>query len=132
MPYRLHQVVITVKDYDAAIDFYTGILGFTLLEDTDMGSGKRWVRVSPSGNPADTCFLLARAVSPRQEASVGNQTGGRVFIFLHTDDFHRDHQALTAKGVRFTGPPRQEPYGTVAVFEDLHGNLIDLIQPRTP
>jgi len=130
MPLHLHQVVITVKDYDAAIQFYVNTLGFTLLEDTDMGGGKRWVRVSPSGNPREACFLLARAVNPRQEASVGNQTGGRVFIFLHTDDFARDHQAFVARGVRFTGPPREEAYGTVAVFEDLYGNLIDLIQPR--
>lgn len=130
MAFHLHQVVITVRDYDAAIDFYVNTLGCALLEDTDMGGGKRWVRVSPSGDPTQTCFLLARAVNPRQEASVGNQTGGRVFIFLHTDDFQRDHEALVAKGVRFTGPPRVEAYGTVAVFEDLYGNLIDLIQPR--
>lgn len=131
MPLQLHQITITVRDYDEAIDFYTRVLGFTLLEDRDMGNAKRWVRVSPSADPAQPCFLLARAVNDRQQSSVGNQTGGRVFIFLHTDDFHREHARLTAHGVRFTAPPRQEPYGTVAVFEDLYGNLFDLIQPAS-
>lgn len=130
MPLHLHQIAITVRDYDEAIDYYTRVLGFTLLEDTDMGNAKRWVRVSPSGDPDQTCFLLARAVNPRQLTSVGNQTGGRVFLFLHTDDFQRDHAAFTANGVRFTGPPRKEPYGTVAVFEDLYANLWDLIEPK--
>ncbi len=115
-------------DYDDAIEFYVGKLGFDLLEDTDLGGGKRWVRVRPSGSDG-AGFLLARAVTPEQQASVGSQTGGRVFIFLYTDDFYRDYEAYRAVGVEFVGPPRDEPYGIVAVFKDLYGNLIDFIQP---
>lgn len=125
-------VTITVRDYDEAIAFYTRALGFELLEDTDLGSGKRWVRVRPLGSlGADApAFLLARAVTPQQVASVGNQTGGRVGFFLHTDDLERDHAAMAARGVTFTRPPADHPYGRVAVFADLYGNLFDLIQPR--
>jgi predicted enzyme related to lactoylglutathione lyase len=94
-----------------------------------MGNAKRWVRIRPSGSTG-AGFLLARAVTSEQQESVGNQTGGRVFIFLHTDDFHRDYEAYRAVGVEFVGPPRDEDYGFVAVFKDLYGNLIDLIQPR--
>ncbi|HEY1691122.1 MAG TPA: VOC family protein [Polyangiaceae bacterium] len=124
------QVTLVVRDYDEALGFYTGKLGFECLEDTDMGNGKRWVRVRPAGSTG-AVLLLARAVDDRQRASVGNQTGGRVGFFLETDDFARDHAALVAHGVTFTGPPREEAYGTVAVFEDLYGNRFDLIErPR--
>lgn len=130
---RISQFALTVHDYDQAIAYYVGTLGFSLLEDTDMGGGKRWVRIAPPGNPpGGAAILLARAATPQQTASVGNQTGGRVFIFIYTDNFQRDHAAYTAKGVVFTGPPREEPYGTVAVFTDLYGNKWDLIQPRQP
>src|SRR5688572_16915177 len=129
MNMRIAQFALTVRDYDEAIAFYVGKLGFTLVEDTDLGGGKRWVRVQPPRSGA--CgLLLARAMTPEQIASVGNQTGGRVFIFLHTDDFQRDYDAFRARGVVFVRPPSEEPYGTVAVFEDLYGNKWDLIQPR--
>jgi catechol 2,3-dioxygenase-like lactoylglutathione lyase family enzyme len=121
------QVTLVVRDYDEALAYYTGTLGFECVEDTDLGGGKRWVRVRPGGSTGAT-LLLARAVDDRQRASVGNQSGGRVGFFLETDDFERDHAALVAKGVRFDGPPRREPYGTVAVFEDLYGNRFDLIE----
>lgn len=121
-------VTLVVDDYDAAIAFYTGALGFELLEDTDLGGGKRWVRVAPRG--AETALLLAQADGDAQRASVGNQTGGRVGFFLHTDDFARDHAAMLGHGVRFLEAPRHEPYGTVAVFEDLYGNRWDLLEPK--
>jgi len=120
---------ITVRDYDEAIAFYTQKLGFELVEDTDLGDGKRWVRVRPSGSPG-VAILLARADGPEQEASVGRQTGGRVFVFLETSDFARDHAALVKRGVTFVREPVEERYGTVAVFEDLYGNRFDLIQRR--
>ncbi len=120
---------ITVKDYDEAIAFYTERLGFTLLEDTELGGGKRWVRVRPPG-ATETAILLARAVGAEQQASVGNQTGGRVFVFVETDDVPRDYERLRGNGVEFVRPPTTEPYGTVAVFRDLYGNLFDLIQFR--
>ena len=119
---------LLVRDYDEAIAFYRDRLGFELAEDTPLGDGKRWVVVKPSGGGGG--LLLARAVGEAQTARVGDQTGGRVFLFLHTDDFDRDHAAMLAKGVRFVRPPRQESYGRVAVFEDLYGNLWDLLQPR--
>lgn len=128
MPQTLAYFALLVRDYDEAIDHYTKTLGFELIEDTDRGHGKRWVRVRPPGSPGPD-LLLAKAANDQQRSRIGNQTGGRVFLFLHTDDFHRDHADYTARGVRFTGPPRNEPYGTVAVFEDLYGNLWDLIQP---
>jgi len=128
MPQRLAQLALTVLDYDDAIRFYVDKLGFELVEDTAMGSEKRWVRVRPPGAPPGGAeLLLARAVTDAQRASVGNQTGGRVFLFLETDDFERDFEAYTAKGVRFVRPPSKESYGTVAVFEDLYGNKWDLI-----
>jgi len=131
MAQRIALFTVTVRDYDEAIAFYTRKLGFVLLEDTDLGDGKRWVRVRPRGAGADgAAILLARAVTDEQEKSVGNQTGGRVFIFLETDDLARDHAALSARGIRFVRPPKKEPYGTVAVFEDLYGNQFDLIEPR--
>ena len=118
---------LVVADYDEAIDFYVRKLGFELREDTDMGEGKRWVLVAPRS--AQTAILLARAVDDEQRAAIGRQTGGRVGFFLHTDDFARDHAAMLAHGVRFLEAPRHEAYGTVAVFEDLHGNRWDLLEP---
>lgn len=118
-------VALVVRDYDEAIAYYTTALGFELVEDTPI-EGKRWVLVRPSGG--GTCLLLARAVNPEQASRVGNQTGGRVFLFLHTDDFRRDYEAMRARGVRFMEEPRREAYGTVAVFEDLYGNRWDLLE----
>jgi catechol 2,3-dioxygenase-like lactoylglutathione lyase family enzyme len=125
---RIALVTVLVADYDEAIAFYTQKLGFNLIEDTDLGAGKRWVIVTPG--EASAGLLLARAVGGRQEAHVGDQTGGRVGFFLETDDFARDHAAMLARGVEFREPPRHEAYGTVAVFTDLYGNLFDLIEPR--
>ena len=122
-------VALVVRDYDEAIRFYTEKLNFELIEDTDMGGEKRWVVVAPPG-AGGTQLLLARAVNEQQQASVGNQTGGRVFLFLHTDNFSRDHAAMQAAGVKFLEQPRHEPYGTVVVFEDLYGNKWDFIQPK--
>ncbi|MEL7110836.1 MAG: VOC family protein [Pseudomonadota bacterium] len=121
-------ITLVVPDYDAAIAFYRDSLGFTLLEDTKLGDTKRWVRVAPPG--AETALLLAKADGQAQVAAIGNQTGGRVGFFLHTNDFARDHTAMLAKGVSFREEPRFEPYGTVAVFEDPFGNLWDLIEPK--
>jgi catechol 2,3-dioxygenase-like lactoylglutathione lyase family enzyme len=126
----LAQVALVVRDYDEAIAYYVGILGFELLEDRAMPeAGKRWVSVRPRGGGC--ALLLARAANARQAEAIGKQSGGRVFLFLHTDDFARDHAAWSARGVRFREAPREEAYGTVAVFEDLYGNAWDLIQPRT-
>jgi len=122
-------VALLVRDYDQAIAFFTQALGFTLVEDTAQG-GKRWVLVAPPGSEG-TSLLLARAATPEQEAHVGRQAGGRVFLFLETDDFRRDHGAMKERGVRFLEEPREESYGIVAVFEDLYGNKWDLIE-RTP
>jgi catechol 2,3-dioxygenase-like lactoylglutathione lyase family enzyme len=120
----LSALAILVPSYEAGIAFFVGQLGFDLLEDTDMGGGKRWVRVAPTG--AQTAFLLARAVG-EQAAFIGQQGGGRVWLFLETDDFARDHAAMTDKGVTFEEVPRHESYGTVAVFRDPFGNRWDLI-----
>ncbi len=122
---RIATVALVVPDYDAAIAFYVGRLGFRLLEDIAQGA-KRWVRVAPEDG---TALLLARAEGPAQAAAVGNQTGGRVGFFLHTDDFARDHAAMLAAGVAFEEAPRHEPYGTVAVWRDPFGNRWDLIGP---
>jgi catechol 2,3-dioxygenase-like lactoylglutathione lyase family enzyme len=122
-------VCLVVADYDAAIAFYTGALDFQLIEDADLGGGKRWVVVAPPGGRGAR-LLLARAVDDRQAERVGDQAGGRVFLFMETDDFARDQARMTAAGVRFLEPPRREPYGMVAVFEDLYGNRWDLIEPR--
>ena len=127
---KLAQLALVVREYDEAIAWYTRVLGFKLVEDTPQGPGKRWVVVRPPG-PDGADLLLARASNAEQAARVGNQTGGRVFLFLHTDDFWREHRALTAHGVTFVNGPREEAYGTVAVFEDLYGNLWDLIGRRT-
>ena len=123
-------ITLVVRDYDEAIDFYTRALGFELAEDTDRGDGSRWVVVRPPGAPGGAIsLLLARAKDDTQLASVGAQTGGRVGFFLHTEDFARDHARMLAAGVRFLEEPRHEPYGSVAVFEDLYGNRWDLLQP---
>lgn len=126
MKQTIASVTLVVDDYDKAIAYYTGALGFDLLEDIDLGGGKRWVRVAPRG--AETSLLLAQASGESQRASIGNQTGGRVAFFLHTDDFHRDHAAMLEKGVTFLESPRTEAYGIVAVFEDLYGNHWDLLE----
>lgn len=128
MSARLAAVALLVPDYDDAVAFFTRDLGFRLLEDTPLGGGKRWVRVAPDGG--GTALLLARAVGERQAAAVGEQGGGRVFLFLETDDFDRDHARLRARGVRFAETPRDEPYGRVAVFVDPWGNRWDLIEPK--
>jgi catechol 2,3-dioxygenase-like lactoylglutathione lyase family enzyme len=130
MTQRVAMFAVTVLEYDEAIAFYVGVLGFELVEDTDLGGDKRWVRVRPPGGGGGAEILLARASSDVQRASVGNQTGGRVFVFLETDDFERDYAAYAARGVRFVGEPRDEVYGRVAVFEDLYGNRFDLIERR--
>ena len=125
---RIGQIALLVADYDDAIAWYRDRLGFDLIEDTAIGGGKRWVVVRPAG--AETGRLMARAEGDRQRAAIGDQSGGRVGFFLITDDFARDHAAYAARGVRFLEPPRHEPYGTVAVFEDLYGNRWDLIAPK--
>lgn len=130
MAQRLGAVALVVPDYDAALSFYVDLLGFALLEDLDMGGGKRWVRIAPRGGEDGTAILLAKAVGPAQEAAIGNQTGGRVGWFLHTDDFDRDHAAMVAAGVTFEEAPRHEPYGSVAVWRDPFGNRWDLLQLR--
>jgi catechol 2,3-dioxygenase-like lactoylglutathione lyase family enzyme len=127
MPQHLGHVALVVRDYDDALAFYTQKVGFQLIEDTNLGDGKRWVLVRPPGSTG-TDLLLAKAVNPEQASRIGNQTGGRVFLFLHTDDFWRDYRAMTARGVKFCREPKEEPYGTVAVFEDLYGNMWDLLQ----
>jgi catechol 2,3-dioxygenase-like lactoylglutathione lyase family enzyme len=121
-------VTVVVDDYDQAIDFYVRAVGFRLAEDTPLGEGKRWVVLMPPGG-RETGVLLARAATARQRDHVGDQTGGRVCLFLSTDDFGRDYERMRAAGVRFAAAPRHEPYGTVAVFQDLYGNRWDLIQP---
>ena len=123
-------ISLLVPDYDAGIAFYVGKLGFTLVEDAPLDDGKRWVLVSPD-DAAQTRLLLARAVDSVQQAATGNQAGGRVFLFLRTDDFDADHERFIAAGVRFLEPPRDESYGKVAVFEDPFGNKWDLIQNRS-
>jgi catechol 2,3-dioxygenase-like lactoylglutathione lyase family enzyme len=126
---HLGAVALLVDDYDRAIDWFGGVLGFTLLEDTPLGDGKRWVRVAPAVD-AQTALLLARAVNPEQAAMIGRQGGGRVMLFLHSEDFEGDHQAMLARGVHFEEAPRHESYGSVAVFRDYLGNKWDLLGPR--
>ncbi|MCE3282074.1 MAG: hypothetical protein K0Q66_811 [Chitinophagaceae bacterium] len=127
MNQHIVHIAVVVNDYDEAIEFYTQKLGFQLIEDTPLSSTKRWVLVAPRG--ASEChLLLAKAVGDEQRSRIGNQAGGRVFLFLRTDDFYRDYNSYAAKGVVFVRPPTEEPFGTVAVFEDLYGNRWDLIQ----
>lgn len=129
MTQTVGHIALVVRNYDEAIAFYTKSLGFRLVEDTDLGEGKRWVLVAPADSQG-TNLLLAQASTPEQASRIGNQTGGRVFLFLHTDDFWRDYRAISGHGVKFVREPRDEAYGTVAVFEDLYGNLWDLIQRK--
>ena len=127
MPHQLNLTTLLVDEYDIALSFFVGKLGFEVREDRDLGEGKRWVVVAPRG--AASGLLLARAVGERQRNAVGNQSGGRVSLFLQTDDFTRDHLAFTRRGVRFLEAPRHERYGVVAIFEDPYGNRWDLIEP---
>ena len=120
-------VTLVVREYDEAIAFFTDALGFSLVEDTPLGGGKRWVRMAPAES-GGASLLLAKAVTPEQLEHVGNQTGGRVFLFLETSDFWSDYHRMQARGVRFTEQPRHEPYGWVVVFLDLYGNKWDLVQ----
>ncbi|MEN9684991.1 MAG: hypothetical protein RLZZ28_777 [Bacteroidota bacterium] len=120
---------LVVKDYDEAIAFYTQKLDFDLIEDTPLSATKRWVLVAPKGS-AECCILLAKAANDLQLSRVGNQTGGRVFMFLQTDNFQRDYERMVARNVKFIREPQTEEYGTVAVFEDLYGNLWDLIERK--
>ena len=132
MKQRIAHVALVVKDYDEALAFYTQRLRFTVVEDTyQPAEDKRWVVVAPPGS-SGTTLLLARASTPEQMRFVGNQAGGRVFLFLETDDFWRDHAAMTAAGITFVRPPAEQSYGTVAVFEDLYGTRWDLVQFREP
>ena len=128
MPQSIAHIALVVDDYDDAITFYTQKLDFQLLEDTKLSDEKRWVVVAPKG-PKACSLLLAKAANERQAAAVGNQAGGRVFLFLFTDDFWRDYEKLKSRGVKFARPPQSFDYGTVAVFEDLYGNRWDLIEP---
>jgi len=130
MSRRLAAVALVVRDYDEALAYYCGVLGFDLLEDSELGGGKRWVLVAPS-KQVGSGLLLAQANGPDQQARIGDQTGGRVFLFLHTDDFDADHARYLEAGVTFIEEPRHGAYGTVAVFEDLYGNRWDMIQPTT-
>jgi catechol 2,3-dioxygenase-like lactoylglutathione lyase family enzyme len=129
MKQHLAHVALVVNDYDEAIKFYTQKLHFKLLEDTVLSETKRWVMVAPPGD-GQCCLLLAQAANDEQRTRVGNQTGGRVFIFLYTDNFWRDYTTMQQNGINFVRPPEEQPYGTVAVFEDLYGNLWDFIQPK--
>ena len=129
MQQYLAGISLVVNDYDEAIDFYTRKLSFTLLEDTRMSDTKRWVVIAPPGSTGCT-LLLAKAANDVQKAAVGNQTGGRVFLFLHTDNFDRDYNQMQEAGIEFIESPRQEVYGKVVVFADLYGNRWDLIEPK--
>ena len=126
----IRHIAVLVRDYDEAIGFYVGKLGFRLTEDTPLNGSKRWVLVSPPGTEG-TGLLLAKAEGPQQKAAIGWQGGGRVLLFLQTDDFRRDHQQMLGNGIKFLERPREEVYGTVAVFEDLYGNKWDLIEPKS-
>jgi catechol 2,3-dioxygenase-like lactoylglutathione lyase family enzyme len=129
MRQQIAHIALVVRDYDEAIQFYTEKLDFRLVEDTKLTETKRWVLLAPSG-AKECCLLLAKAATERQMVSIGNQTGGRVFLFLHTDDFWRDYNKMLDRNINFLRPPQQEEYGLVAVFEDLYGNLWDLVQPN--
>jgi catechol 2,3-dioxygenase-like lactoylglutathione lyase family enzyme len=127
MTQTLGHIALVVRDYDEALAFFTLTLNFRVVEDTRLSEDKRWVLIAPPGSKG-TSLLLARAATPEQVSRIGNQTGGRVFLFLHTDDFWRDYNEMVARKVKFTRPPSEEAYGTVAVFEDLYGNQWDLLQ----
>ena len=129
MDQNIVHISLIVNDYDEAIDFYVGKLNFDLVEDTVLDNKKRWVLVSPKGNKSFS-LLLAKATNVEQQSRVGNQTGGRVFLFLNTDNFKRDYNSLVENEIKIVREPKEEPYGTVAVFEDLYGNLWDLIEPK--
>jgi catechol 2,3-dioxygenase-like lactoylglutathione lyase family enzyme len=131
MKQHLGAVALLVPSYEAGLSFYAGTLGFSVVEDTELGPEKRWVLVSPPGS-GETSILLARAASDEERKAIGTQAGGRVFLFLHTDDFWRDHQRYVNAGVEFLETPREEAYGTVAVFRDPFGNKWDLIERRGP
>ncbi len=128
MKQRLAMITLLVKDYDEAIYFYTDKLNFQLIEDTDLGDGKRWVVVRPKGKNCAS-LLLAKAGNSKQHTQIGQQSGDRVFLFLHTDNFYRDYRAMSSSGVEFLEEPRTEPYGVVVVFKDLYGNRWDLLEP---
>ena len=130
MKQKIAHIALLVHDYDEAIDFYTVKLNFTLVENAMISNTKRWVLVAPKGS-TECCLLLAKASNEEQKSRIGNQTGGRVFFFLYTDNFQRDYQNLLDKGINIVREPVKESYGTVAVFEDLYGNLWDLIEPST-
>lgn len=130
MKHQLAHIAVVVKEYDEAIEFYTQKLNFDLIEDTALSETKRWVLITPRGS-SECKLLLAKASNEEQKSRIGNQTGGRVFLFLYTDDFERDYNAFKEKGVEFVRSPSKENYGTVAVFKDLYGNLWDLIEPAT-
>ncbi len=129
MTQKIAHIALVVKDYDEAIKFYSEKLDFQLLEDTKLTDDKRWVLIAPAG-AKECCLLLAKAANDRQIESIGNQTGGRVFLFLFTDDFWRDYNKMLNRDISFIRPPKEEDYGMVAVFEDLYGNLWDLLQPN--
>jgi catechol 2,3-dioxygenase-like lactoylglutathione lyase family enzyme len=131
MPQSIPHLTLLVRKYDEALKFFIQKLGFRLLQDTPLPGNKRWLLVAPP-NSHGAALLLAEADTPKQSLAIGNQSGGRVFLFLHTDDFWRDYHAYQSRGVRFLEPPRVESYGTVAVFEDLYSNKWDLLQPADP
>ena len=129
MNQKIAHIALVVRDYDEAIEFYKKKLDFKLIEDTKLSEEKRWVVVSPPG-ASESCLLLAKAANDQQKLSIGNQSGGRVFLFLFTDDFWRDYNKMVDRDIKFVRPPKQEPYGIVAVFEDLYGNQWDLLKPN--
>jgi catechol 2,3-dioxygenase-like lactoylglutathione lyase family enzyme len=129
MMQTIASVTLVVRDYDEALGFFTGSLGFNVIADTPLAEGKRWILVAPP-NSHGTSLLLAQASTEEQASRIGNQTGGRVFLFLHTDDFWRDYHQMKARGIKFRETPRDEPYGIIAVFEDLYGNQWDLVEAK--
>jgi catechol 2,3-dioxygenase-like lactoylglutathione lyase family enzyme len=129
MPKTIAHVTFLVRDYDEALTFFTEALGFRVLENTPLSENKRWLLVAPAGSTGP-CLLLAQAITPEQAQCIGKQAGGRVFLFLHSDDFWHDYHHMQSRNVKFLESPREESYGTVAVFEDLYGNKWDLLQPK--